>query len=214
MKRIIFYALIACVLSSSALAGFDEGVAAYQAGDLPLAVKEFRSAAEEGDADGQFNFALMHERGIGVPKNEQEAVAWYRKSAEQGSSNAQYNLAVMYENGRGCAVDFTQANHWYRKAAVQGDGLAVGNLGMLYLRGEGVEKDEVAGLALLLRSVMLDGSPGNNARQNISGARGLAPETIKAAEVLASEMGGADNLLTPLDRYLDDTRPNAASASE
>lgn len=214
MNRIIFQALIACVLSSSALAGFDEGVAAYQAGDLPLAVKEFRSAADEGDADGQFNFALMHERGIGVSKNEQEAIVWYRKSAEQGNSNAQYNLAVLYENGRGCAVDFAQANHWYRKAAVQGDGLAVGNLGMLYLRGEGVDKDVVAGLALLLNSVVLDGSPGNNARQNISGARGLTPEIIAAAQALASEMGSAGNLLTPLDRHLEETRSNAASPSE
>jgi TPR repeat protein len=73
---------------------------------LPLAVKEFRAAAEAGNADAQFNMALMYERGIGVSKDEQESVIWYRKSAEQGNSNAQFNLAVMYENGRGTAVDF------------------------------------------------------------------------------------------------------------
>src|SRR5262249_18321630 len=100
------------LLSNSARAGLKEGVAAYEAGNLPLAFKEFRAAAEKGEADCQFNLALMYEKGIGVTQDEKEAVVWYRKSAEQGNSNAQFNLGVLYENGRGCAVDFAQANQW------------------------------------------------------------------------------------------------------
>src|SRR5690348_9903860 len=150
------------LLNSPALAGLKEGVAAYEAGNLPLAYKEFRAAAEKGEADCQFNLALMYEKGIGVAKDEKEAVVWYRKSAEQGNSNAQFNLGVLYENGRGCAVDFAQANQWYRKASVQGDALAIGNLGMLYLRGDGGTTNKIAGLALLLQSATLDGSPENH----------------------------------------------------
>src|SRR5262245_27286667 len=106
------------LLSSPARAGLKEGVAAYEAGNLPLAYKEFRAAAEKGEADCQFNLALMYEKGIGVAQDEKEAVVWYRKSAEQGNSNAQFNLGVLYENGRGCDVDFAKANEWYRKASV------------------------------------------------------------------------------------------------
>jgi TPR repeat protein len=106
MKLLALSALCVSILSNLAVAGLDEGVAAYQAGDLPLAVKEFRAAAEAGNSDAQFNMALMYERGIGVSKDEQVSVDWYQKSAEQGNSNAQYNLAVMYENGRGTAVDY------------------------------------------------------------------------------------------------------------
>jgi TPR repeat protein len=138
MKLFFLSGLFAILLSNSALAGFEAGVAAYESGNLPLAAEEFRAAAEAGDANSQFNLALMYEQGIGVGKDEKEAVAWYRKSAAQGNSNAQYNLAVLYENGRGTAVDFAGAHQWYRKAAAQGDGLAVGNLGMLYIRGQGV----------------------------------------------------------------------------
>jgi TPR repeat protein len=202
MKLFILSTLFLSALSSPALAGFDEGVAAYQSGDLPLAVKEFRAAAEAGNTDAQFNMALMYERGIGVSKDEQESVVWYRKAAEQGNSTAQFNLAVMYENGRGTAVDFHQAHHWYRKASVQGDGLAIGNLGMLYMRGQGVKQNKVAGLALLLVSVELDNSPENRARQNISSTRGLTAEMIQAAQTLSAAMTGTNNLLVPLDQYL------------
>ena len=202
MKLLALSALFVSILSNQAVAGLDEGVAAYQAGDLPLAVKEFRAAAEAGNADAQFNMALMYERGIGVSKDEQESVVWYRKAAEQGNSNAQYNLAVMYENGRGTAVDYYQAHQWYRKAAVQGDGLAIGNLGMLYIRGQGVKPNKVAGLALLLVSVELDSSPDNTARQNITATRGLSADMIQAAQVLSAEMTRADNLLVPLNQYL------------
>ncbi len=202
MKLFILSALFACILSNPVLAGFDEGVAAFQAGDLELAAKEFRVAAEAGNVEAQFNVGLMYERGLGVSKDERESLVWYRKSAEQGYSNAQFNLAVMYENGLGTAVDFSQAHQWYRKASVQGDGFAVGNLGMLYIRGQGVKQNKVAGLALLLFSVELDSSPENHARKNITFTRGLTTDMIQAAQALAAEMSSADDLLIPLNQYL------------
>jgi TPR repeat protein len=207
MKLFILSALFVSLLSSPVLAGFTEGVAAYEAGNVPLAVKEFRASAEEGHADSQFNLGLMYEKGIGVSKDEKKAVAWYLKAALQGKSHAQYNLAVLYENGRGNDVNFAQAHQWYRKAAVQGDGLAVGNLGMLYLRGQGVKKDKVAGLALLLLSVTMDNSPENRAKHNISTTRGLTSEEIAAAQTLSLEMDKDKNLLMPLDRYLKTRLP-------
>lgn len=202
-------ALSLSFLGSPAMAGLKEGVAAYEAGDLPLAVKEFRASAEKGDADCQFNLALMYEKGMGVPKDERKAVAWYRKSAEQGNSNAQFNLGVLCEHGRGGPVDFAQAHKWYRRAAVQGDALAIGNLGMLYMRGDGVKADKVAGLALLLQSSAMDSSPENYARMNISSARGVPPELLAAAQKLAAELGKARNVLIPLDQYLRTKKKNS-----
>jgi TPR repeat protein len=181
---------------------FQAGIAAYQANDLPRAYKEFLAAATAGHTDSQFNVALMYEQGIGVGKDEKEAVSWYAKAAAQGHPAAQYNLGVLYENGRGTEIDFAKANEWYRKASVQGDALAIGNLGMLYVRGQGVKENKVAGVALLLLSATLDPSPENHAKQNISGARGLTTEMIVAAQALSSEFSSAQNLLVPLDQYL------------
>ena len=186
-----------------AAADFDAGVAAYQAHDLPLAFKEFLEAATAGHANSQFNLALMYEQGIGVGKDEKEALVWYSKSATQGNAAAQFNLAVMYEHGRGTTVDFANANAWYRKASVQGDALAIGNLGMLYLRGDGVKENKVAGVALLLLSASRDPSPENHAKQNLSRVRGLTAETAADAQTLFTDLSSAQNLLLPLDKYLD-----------
>ena len=209
-------ALVAIIsfLSSPARAGLEEGVTAYQAGDLPLAFQEFRTVAETGNADGQFNVALMYEQGIGVAKNEKQAIVWYEKSAQKGNSNAQFNLGVLYENGRGTAVDFAQANQWYRKAAAQGDALAIGNLGMLYMRGDGVKVDKIAGLALLLQSATMDNSPENHAKSNIAATKGLTPDMVAAAQNLLAELGSAKNLLIPLDQYLKTTTKNVGGESQ
>jgi TPR repeat protein len=202
MKSFIPSIIFACILSGPVLAGFDEGIAAYEANNLPLAFEEFHESAQQGHADSQYNLGLMHEHGIGVRKDEQAAIVWYRKAAEQGNSNAQFNLAVLYENGRGSTVDFAQANHWYRKAAAQGDALAIGNLGMLYIRGQGVQQDKVAGLALLLQSATMDNSPENRARQNVAMIKGLTTKMIAEAQTLLAELGDAGNILVPLDQYL------------
>jgi len=212
----LILALGACFLSSMALmvethaqaienANFEAGIAAYEANNLPLAYNEFLAAAKDGHADSQFNVALMYERGIGVGKDEKEAVVWYGKSAAQGNAAAQYNLGVLYENGRGTHIDYAKANEWYRKASVQGDALAVGNLGMLYVRGQGVKENKVAGVALLLVSATQDPSPENHAKQNISATRGLTTEMIVEAQALSDEMTSATNLLVPLDQYLKDS---------
>jgi TPR repeat protein len=200
--------------SSTVRAGLEEGVTAYQAGDLSLAFKEFRAVADTGNADGQFNVALMYEQGIGVAKDEKQAIVWYEKSAAQGNSNAQFNLGVLYENGRGTAVDFAQANEWYRKAAAQGDALAIGNLGMLYIRGDGVKQDKVAGLALLLQSATMDNSPDNHAKRNIASTKGITSDMATAAQNLLGELGSAKNLLIPLDQYLNTTTTDADGKSQ
>ena len=183
-------------------ANFDAGIAAYEVSNLPLAYKEFLAAAKDGHVDSQYNVALMYERGIGVEKDEKEAVAWYEKSARQGNAAAQFNLGVLYENGRGTKIDYAKANEWYRKASVQGDALAIGNLGMLYIRGQGVKENKVAGVALLLVSATRDQSPENNARRNITATRGLNTEMIAEAQALSEQLSSAKNLLVPLDQYL------------
>jgi len=206
-------ALCVCLLAAMAFTGeahaqakenanFEAGVAAYHANDLPLAYKKFLAAAKEGHVDSQFNVALMYEQGIGVGKDEKEAVVWYDKAASQGSAAAQFNLGVLYENGRGTKIDFVKANEWYRKASVQGDALAIGNLGMLYVRAQGVKENKIAGVALLLVSAARDPSPENHAKQNLAGIRGLTSEMAVAARALSEELSRAKNLLVPLDQFL------------
>ena len=57
--------------------------------------KETLQAAEQGNADAQFNLGVMYDTGQGVRQDYAQAVQWYRKAAEQGLADAQYNLGVM-----------------------------------------------------------------------------------------------------------------------
>ena len=73
MKHALTRALLAAVLSlwltTSAWAGFDEGVAAYDRGDYATAFEEFRPLAEQGNDDAQFNLGVMYGNGQGVPQD-------------------------------------------------------------------------------------------------------------------------------------------------
>jgi hypothetical protein len=65
-------------------AGYEEGYRAANKGAYALAFKEFKDAAEKGDARAQYSLAVMYNDGIGVKKNPAEAMVWFRKAAAQG----------------------------------------------------------------------------------------------------------------------------------
>ena len=96
-------------------------------GDNKEAVKWFRLAAEQGDAEAQINLGVMYETGRGVPKDDKEAVKWYRLAAEQGDADAQFNVGVMHHNGTGVPQDFVMAY-----AVTKGDEIVINNSDSLY----------------------------------------------------------------------------------
>jgi hypothetical protein len=97
--------------------------------NYPEDVKNLMKRAFKGDASAQFGMALKYSKGLGIPKDELEAVKWYRKSADQGYASAQYNLGLSYKKGEGVPKDFSEAVKWYRKAAIQENVWARNNLG-------------------------------------------------------------------------------------
>lgn len=98
---------------SSADAGLDEAVVAYEKGNFELAFKELNVLAQQGYVLAQYNLGVMYERGQGVKQDYFKAVEWYTKAAQQGKAEAQYNLGVMYENGRGVRKNLAQAKEWF-----------------------------------------------------------------------------------------------------
>jgi len=73
--------LLAC---PAAHAGWDEGLAAYQAKNYALALQELQPLAEQGDMRAQRVLGVMYRFGQGVAQDDRVAVTWYRKAAEQG----------------------------------------------------------------------------------------------------------------------------------
>lgn len=106
-------------------------------------LKMLRQKAERGDATAQTTLGAMYAKGEGVPKDDEQAVAWYRRAAEQGYAEAELRLGTMYETGRGVPQDYVQTMALWRDAAEQGDARAQFDLSALYFRGRGVPQDYV-----------------------------------------------------------------------
>ena len=105
-----------------------------------------KAKAERGDAESQCNLGSNYMNGVGVAKDDAEALKWYRKAAEQGNAVLQNMLGLMYGKGQGVAKDDAEAAKWFRKSAEQGNAFAQHILGTLYARGQGVPKDEAEAL--------------------------------------------------------------------
>jgi hypothetical protein len=65
--------------------------------DIPMMLKYYNLAAEEGHSDARCALASMYENGIGVKQDVVMAVVLYRLSAEQNNKLAQEKLSYLYE---------------------------------------------------------------------------------------------------------------------
>jgi TPR repeat protein len=76
-------------------------------------------AADQGDADAQYNLGFRYANGEGVEQNYAKAVEYYQLAADQGHADAQSNLGAMYGNGAGVARSLPTALKWMKLAALQ-----------------------------------------------------------------------------------------------
>jgi TPR repeat protein len=90
--------------------------------------------------------------GVGVSRNDLNAVDFFRRSADLGYPQAQVVLGYFYETGSIVPWDATQAADWYKKAARQDDRLADWLVGRLYYTGNGVPSDLNAAESWLQKS--------------------------------------------------------------
>jgi TPR repeat protein len=136
--RSIIAGMAFMAVSSTAFAGFEEGVDAYAHGDFETALSIFHPLAEEDVSGAQYNLGLMYAYGQGVPQNYDEALKWYRRAAENGYRMAMHNIGDFYSAGKGVQQNYTEAGKWFRIAAEKGYVPSQHNLGALYLHGKGV----------------------------------------------------------------------------
>jgi len=122
---------------------YEEGLAAYEAGNYQKALEIFKPLADQGLSEAQYKLGIMYNYGWGVPQDFKGEIKWYRKAAEQGDTDGQLSLSRMYYQGKGVPQDYTEAVKWLSKAAEQGIADAQYFLGAMYLLGQGVPQDYV-----------------------------------------------------------------------
>jgi hypothetical protein len=80
-------------------------------------IATLKQQAANGDATAQVNLGAAYHSGLGVPKDEVEAVRWIRKAAEQGDARAQAIIGITYYMGQDVPQDYAEAYFWLDLAA-------------------------------------------------------------------------------------------------
>lgn len=129
--------LIFCLAAAPGRADIATGVEAWETGDYPKAVSQWRPLADRGNAIAQFNMGQAYRFGRGIPADPAIARSWYEKAAQQGHQQAQAALGLLlYESG-----ERRTAIYWIRKAAERGEPRAQYVLGIAHFNGDGVARD-------------------------------------------------------------------------
>jgi uncharacterized protein len=119
---------------------YDEGKGVSR--DDGQALKWYRSAADKGNAMGQYGLGVFLMDGRGGEKPDiPQATELFRKAALQGNAGAQYRLGLIYSEAIGVPEDDVTAAEWFRKSASQGVAEAQVRLAHMHLTGLGVPQD-------------------------------------------------------------------------
>ena len=117
--RLICALLLAPVLAhadSRADSVFRAGVAADLAGHPERAYVFYRLAAEAGQAEAEFDVAVMNDSGVGVARDQAAAALWYARAAAHGFTRAAYDLGELAAAGDGVPRNVVLARNWFDAA--------------------------------------------------------------------------------------------------
>jgi TPR repeat protein len=134
-------ALIVCgliLLAGAAVvtwnARLDAGASAFKENDGTRALHELLPLAMLGDTRAQFIVGDMYALGLGVAKNDADAVYWFRRAAlfaqpgEDPAAELECGVGESYAKGPEVSVDTIQSVKWLRLAARGGSKKAVSML--------------------------------------------------------------------------------------
>ena len=109
--------------------------------DYPDSFNWTQKAAAQGNPEAQGDLGYMYHDGLGVTKDDAQAIAWLQKAVNQDNAEAENSLGTLYASGSGVPKDYAKAISLFQKAAKNEYSLAPGNLGDMYYFGRGISKD-------------------------------------------------------------------------
>lgn len=119
----------------------------------PQALEEYRELWQLlEDPVGLLGMATMTERGWGVPRDADGALALYAQAADAGQLRAQTLLGLRYLGGRGVPQNDQRAAAYLVAAAEQGDPFAQTYVGFLFREGRGVAVDTARSVEMFTRA--------------------------------------------------------------
>lgn len=95
-------------------------------------IRDTRAAAEAGDAQAQYDYAVMLYRGEGMAQSFDEAIKWFEKAANGGVPEAKYNLGLLLLTGHRIKQNVEKSLVLLSEAASLGVAQAAERLGRVY----------------------------------------------------------------------------------
>ena len=111
----------------------DLAYGAFQRGFYLTAFELALPRARLGDPKAQTLIAEIYDRGLGIPRDPNEAAAWYKIAAGNGDREAQFGYAVKLLEGKHVAADKAEAKRLLKLAADDGHATAAFNYAQLVL---------------------------------------------------------------------------------
>ena len=121
--------------------------------NLVKAFKLYKSAANAGLPEAQYELGIMYLRGEGTVRDKLKGLRWVKRAAKGASAvavDAQDLLGAIYEFGAfGFRLNNRKAANWYKISTANGNSKARYSLGLMYLHGKGVARNRSRGLRLI-----------------------------------------------------------------
>ncbi len=185
MIRLVIFGLLVCLQSASFASGAEnDPAAAYRMGRYGEAFAAWQKSAEAGDSESQYRLSNCFARGLGIGRDQGQALVWLMRAAEGGHPRAAYDLAMSYDRKGG---DATAMVKWTRIAAQRGVPEAQYNLATLLEEGDKVPRDLVQAFAWYRAAAEAFHSVDDNEHLERISAQ-LSPTDLKKALALASEI--------------------------
>jgi len=122
-------------------------------------LKALRELGDKGNIAVMLFIAKFYSAGIGVRRDQAEAVTWYKKAALAGSTNGMLLYGDALATGNGTVRDPNEARSWLKKASDAGNAAASWRLGIMYRDGESMEKDPLEAMGLFKRAAETNYTP-------------------------------------------------------
>jgi TPR repeat protein len=149
LSRLVITLLFGLTSLLTIAGNLEEGITAYQQQDYQAALNAWNSAAQQGDADAEYNLGQLYRLGQGVKISYPAAQSYYLKAAKKNHPLAQLNLGTMYYSGKLGPDQEENAFYWLHKAAKNDNALAQWMIGIMLFNGQGVSQDSIAAYSWL-----------------------------------------------------------------
>lgn len=99
------FAGLLLLVTTQAIAGAEEAVAALNRGDYETAYQEFDALAQQGDARAMISIGMLFYKGEGFPQDYEKAMDWFLRAMALGNGDAYNNIGVLFRDGLGVSVN-------------------------------------------------------------------------------------------------------------